>query len=308
MHTIHSESRNRQFGWDNAVPPILEIEPGDVVSLDVQDGGGGQVTPSSRSEDIPSLDFSRVNPVTGPIFVKGAEVGDALEVALLEFRPKNWGWTAIIPGFGLLSDQFQKPFLKIWEIGPGASSLAFSEHIRIPMRPFPGTIGVALDEAGTHSVVPPRKNGGNMDIRHLTAGTRLLLPVWVKGALLSIGDLHAAQGDGEVCGTAIEAPMEIVVRVNLVKGARLKTPEYITQGPLAEDATGAYVTTGIGPDAFQDARDACIHMIDHLTDRHGLTPEEAYCLISVAGDLRISEIVDQPNWVVSCVMPLSIFR
>ena len=308
MHTIHSRPENRQFGWDNGVAPILEISPGDLVTLDIQDGGGGQVTPSSRSEDIPSLDFTRVNPVTGPIFVKGASPGDALEVSLLEFRPKDWGWTAIIPGFGLLADRFSAPYLKIWEVDPNSDFVPFSDRITIPLRPFPGTIGVALDEPGTHSVVPPRKNGGNMDIRHLTAGTRLLLPVWVEGALLSIGDTHAAQGDGEVCGTAIECPMEMLVRVDVVKGAHLETPEYITRGPLAEDGSGAYVTTGIGPDAFQDARDAVLHMIERLSSRFGLTGEEAYCLVSVAGDLRISEIVDQPNWVVSCVMPRSIFR
>lgn len=278
------------------------------MELDIQDGGGAQISKASKSQDLTSLDFARVNPVTGPIFVKGAQPGDAIEVSFLEYRLKDWGWTAIIPGFGLLADQFKDPYLKIWELDPKGAFAPFSDRIRIPVRPFPGTIGVALDEPGNHSVVPPRKNGGNMDIRHLTVGTRLLLPVWVEGALLSIGDTHAAMGDGEVCGTAIEAPMEMVVRVNLIKGAHLKTPEFVTSGNGANDPTGYHVTTGIGPDLFENAKEACLHMIDHLGKTFSLSPEDAYCLLSVAADLKISEIVDAPNWLVSAFMPLSLFR
>jgi acetamidase/formamidase len=175
----------------------------------------------------------------------------------------------------------------------------------VPLKPFTGTIGVAPAEAGLHSIVPPRRVGGNMDIRDLAAGTTLYLPVEVAGALFSVGDTHAAQGDGEVCGTAIESPMTVALTFDLVKGANLQFPRFTTAGPVSRhfDADGYEATTGIGPDLFQAARDAVSAMIDLLSSRHGMSPVEAYMLCSVCADLRISEIVDQPNWVVSFYFP-----
>jgi acetamidase/formamidase len=182
---------------------------------------------------------------------------------------------------------------------------AFSPMGRVPLKPFTGTIGLAPAEPGLHSVVPPRRVGGNMDIRDLSTGTVLYLPVEVAGALFSVGDTHAAQGDGEVCGTAIESPMSVVLEFDLVKGAHLKSPRFTTDGPVSRhlDGQGYEVTTGIGPDLMAGAREAVARMIDLLAARHGLNPVEAYMLCSVAGDLRISEIVDMPNWVVSFYFP-----
>ena len=155
-----------------------------------------------------TLDFEKVNPVTGPIFVDGAKPGDALKVTIDEFRPSGFGWTANIPGFGLLADQFTDPALHLWSYDESAAMPAmFSPAAKVPLKPFAGTIGLAPAEPGLHSVVPPRRVGGNMDIRDLAAGTVLYLPVEVEGALFSVGDTHAVQGDGEVCGTAIESPM-----------------------------------------------------------------------------------------------------
>jgi amidase len=173
------------------------------------------------------------------------------------------------------------------------------------LKPFAGTIGVAPAEAGLHSIVPPRPCGGNMDIRDLAAGTELYLPVQVKGALFSIGDTHAAQGDGEVCGTAIESPMSVALTFELVKGANLRMPRFTTPGPVSRhlDGDGYEVTTGIGPDLMQASRDAVSGMIDLLSRRFGMQPVEAYMLCSVCADLRISEIVDLPNWVVSLYFP-----
>jgi amidase len=133
----------------------------------------------------------------------------------------------------------------------------------------------------------------------------LYLPVEVPGALFSIGDTHAAQGDGEICGTAIESPMHVVLSLDVEKGANLATPRFTTGGPVSRhlDAKGYEVATGIGPDLMQGARDAVMRMVDLLSARTGMSSVDAYMLCSVAGDLRISEIVDQPNWVVSFYFP-----
>ena len=181
---------------------------------------------------------------------------------------------------------------------------------RVPLKPFAGTIGNALAEAGLHSVVPPRRVGGNLDIRDLNAGTTLYLPVEVAGALFSVGDTHAAQGDGEVCGTAIESPMDVVLTLDLVKGANLKTPRFTTPGPVTRhlDAKGYEVTTGIGPDLMAASRDAVAGMVDLLCATRGMAAVDAYMLVSTCGDLRISEIVDMPNWVVSFYFPRIIFE
>ncbi|MBX5477009.1 MAG: acetamidase/formamidase family protein [Clostridia bacterium] len=304
-HTIHQHQHH--FGWDNSLEPALEVEPGALVEFEVVDASGGQLSPRSTRDDVATLDFGKVNPVSGPVYVKGAQPGDALEVEIVDFGPVSWGWTAIIPGFGLLADEFPDPYLKIWDLSKGRAE--FADGIEIPIRPFPGTIGVALPEPGTHSIVPPRQNGGNMDIRHLTRGTRLYLPVWVDGALFSVGDTHAAQGDGEVCGTAIEAPMTIALRFRLHKGRNLAEPRYVVPAGKPEtDPKGYYVTTGFAPDVYEAARKAVRYQIEHLQEEYGLSREEAYALASVAVDLRISEIVDAPNWLVSAFLPLSIFK
>ncbi|WP_017186130.1 acetamidase/formamidase family protein [Alkalibacillus haloalkaliphilus] len=267
------------------------------------------MSPKSTSQDVPNLDFSKVNPVTGPVYVEGAEPGDTLEVEIEHFGTMSWGWTAIIPGFGLLNEQFEDPYLKVWDLN-NQNIAEFADGIEVPTKPFPGTIGVALPEAGEHSVVPPRENGGNMDIRHLTKGTRLLLPVWVEGALFSVGDTHAAQGDGEVCGTAIEAPMEIQLKFKLHKGKTIQEPRFITPGPLTTglDEQGYYVTTGHSDDLMVASKKAVEYMIEHLSETYGLSDQEAYALSSVAVDLKISEIVDVPNYLVSAYLPQKIFK
>jgi acetamidase/formamidase len=303
-HTIHSE--HHHFGWDNANEPVLTVAPGDTVEFDTVDASGGQLSPESSVADVLGLDFGRVNPVTGPVRVDGAEPGDALKVRIESFTPSGWGWTAVIPGFGLLADQFPKPELNIWrydttELAPAA----YGPGGRVPLKPFCGTIGVAPAEPGTHSIVPPRRVGGNMDVRDLAAGTELYLPIEVAGALFSVGDTHAAQGDGEVCGTAIESPMKLALTFDLVKGANLPFPRYETSGPVSRhlDEKGYLVTTGIGPALMEGARAAVAGMIDQLSVTHGLSAAEAYILCSVCADLRINEIVDQPNWVVSFYFP-----
>ena len=265
----------------------------------------------STVADIAKLDFGKVNPVAGPVYVEGAEPGDAIKVTLLHFAPSGWGWTANIPGFGLLADQFKDPALHIWKYD--AQTLApamYGPGGRVPLKPFCGTIGLAPAEPGLHSIVPPRRMGGNMDIRDMAAGTELYLPVEVAGGLFSVGDTHATQGDGEVCGTAIESPCSLAAKFELVKNANLAFPRFTTPGPVARhmDVKGYEVTTGIGPDLMAGAKAAVSGMIDLLSKRYKMSAVEAYMLCSVCGDLRISEIVDMPNWVVSFYFPRVVFE
>ena len=306
IKTIHDT--HHHFGWDNSIEPIMRVDAGSELDVGTVDSSGGQLTAHSTTADVAALDFERVNPVTGPVYVEGAEPGDALEVEILGFEENDWGWTALIPGFGLLADEFPDPFLHISRYD--SRKVSFTEEIELPFRPFPGTIGVAPGESGVHSVVPPRHVGGNLDIRDLTLGTKLYLPVEVPGALFSVGDTHAAQGDGEVCGTAIETAMRIRVRLGVRKGMKIPTPQYaVAAQPDRElEAKGRYVTTGVAPDLMIAARDAVRSMIDHLVREYALDPELAYALCSVAVDLKISEVVDAPNWVVSASLPRAIFR
>ena len=308
-HTIHKG--HHHFGWDNAIKPVLTIKPGETIEFESPDASGGQLTAKSTPSDIAKLDFGLINPVTGPIYIDGAEPGDAIKVTFGDFMPSGFGWTANIPGFGLLADQFTEPALHIWNYDAAKlAPAAFSSHARVPLKPFTGTIGLALAEPGLHSVVPPRKTGGNMDVRDLASGTVLYLPAEVKGGLFSVGDTHAAQGDGEVCGTAIESPMSVTLTFDLVKKANLQSPRFTTPGPVTRhlDGKGYEVTTGVGPDLMTGAREAVSRMIDLLSAQRGISAVDAYMLCSVCGDLRISEIVDQPNWMTSFYFPRIVFE
>jgi acetamidase/formamidase len=306
-HTIHQT----HLGWDRSFPPVARIAPGESLEFDVTDASGGQLGESSTAADVARLDFSKVNPVSGPVFVSGAEPGDVLKVTLLAFVPSGWGWTANIPGFGLLADEFKVPALHLWRYDPNTLAPAvFGRLGKVPLKPFTGTIGVAPAEPGLHSIVPPRRVGGNMDVRDIALGTELFLPIEVAGALFSVGDTHAAQGDGEVCGTAIESPMRVALQFDLLKQEPLAYPRFRTAGPVTRhlDAKGYEATTGIGPDLMQAARAAVRSMIDLLSRRHGMPAVDAYLLCSVCGDLRISEIVDIPNWTVSFYLPRIVFE
>lgn len=304
VRTIHSE--HHHFGWDNALAPALTVEPGTELEFDILDASGGQLDASSTTADVAKLDFGKVNPVTGPIAINGAEAGDALVIDLLGFEGSGWGWTALIPGFGLLAEEFSDPYLHVSRYT--GNRVEFAPGIVLPHRPFTGTIGVAPAEAGQHSVVPPRAVGGNMDIRDLVAGATLRLPVAVPGALFSVGDTHAAQGDGEVCGTAIESPMKVQLRFDLDRKRRLARPQFDVPDEATRTSRGGYhATTGIASDLMDAARDAVRDMIDHLGREYDLEPALAYCLCSVAVDLKISEVVDAPNWVVSAYLPKGIF-
>jgi acetamidase/formamidase len=289
--------------WDNSIAPVIEIEPGQRVELDLMNSSGGQLGPDSTVADVAALDFARVNPVTGPIAVRGAKPGDALTVRVVELAVDSWGWTACIPGFGLLADEFPDPHLAVSSIAEGVITLPFGPSL--PALPMIGTLGLALPEPGAHSLVPPSRHGGNLDIRHLTEGATITLPVGVAGALLSVGDAHAAMGDGEVCGTGIETSARTVLEIDLRSDAAPRFPMLET-APVSSRPGAALATTGVGPDLMVAAKDATRAMIDEISRRTGLAPVESYLLASTSADLKISEVVDIPNWVVSMHLPLAL--
>ncbi len=305
MGTLHKVGINDfHYKWSRKHRPVIEIEPGDRVKFDINEVSSWQIAKDSTVEALKKLDNSKLYPLSGPIYVKDAEPGDTLTVEVLDVKNGDFGWSAILPGLGLLKE-FSEPYLYVWDL-EGKNKAEFEKGIKIPIRPFCGVMGVAPPGNRPVDVMPPGRHGGNMDIKHLTAGSRLELPVWVKGALFSTGDLHAAMGDGEVCVTAIECPGQATFRFGVVKDTRLKLPRYRTSGE-ERPRKGYHVATGIAPDLMTATQAAVASMLDYLTDDYGLSRKDAYVLCSVAADLRIHEVVDQPNWVVGAMIPLDIF-
>ncbi len=309
-HVIGRDTRH--FKWDRAHAPAVEIASGDVVHFETEEVTDGQLRPDSTAAALLELDFDRLYPLGGPVYIQGAEPGDALEVEILELRPLEWGWAGLIPGLGLLAEDFSEPYLRHFDLTDGKRT-ALRDDIHIPIQPFCGTMGVATDEEGPLDVLPPTKGAGNVDTRHLTAGTVLHLPVFVPGGLFSAGDCHAAQGDGEVCVTGIECPMRFSLRFNLVKGAAPRPWSYQFTTPRGSlqprsDGGGYLAMTALGPDLMENAKDAVRDLIRWLGREKGLSAEDAYVLCSLAADLKISQIVDRPNWGVSAYLALNVFE
>jgi acetamidase/formamidase len=281
--------------WNNEHKPVLHIESGDTVHFTVNEVTSWQITKDSKPNDLVKLDLKKLYPLSGPIFVEKAREDDALAIEVEEIKTASWGWSAIIPGLGLLPE-FNEPYLWIWDLSKSKEFVHFKNGIKVPLNPFCGVMGVAPKEKGAFEVLPPGKHGGNMDIKYLTTQNKLILPVWTTGGLFSVGDLHAAMGDGEVCVTAIECPGEVSLKFELIKEANIPLPRFITK-EKSESAQGAFAATGIAPDLMEACRLATRNMIDYLAREHGLDRKEAYILCSVAADLKIHEIVDTPNWV-----------
>ena len=193
------------FTWDAGNEPVLEIESGDTVVVWTRDVSDNQIGPDSDVSVIAGLDWDRVYPLAGPIVVKGAQPGDTLAVEILDIRTQGWGWTAILPGFGLLPEEFPDAYLRIFDISAGDFAY-MREDVAIPLAPFFGTMGVCPAGASAQPIMPPGTFGGNMDTRQLVRGATLYLPVQVENALFSCGDAHGCQGDGEVCVTGPGGP------------------------------------------------------------------------------------------------------
>jgi acetamidase/formamidase len=297
--------------WDATLAPVLEVEPGDVVVAESDDFAGGQIGRDSTAADLLELDFDAIYPLAGPVAVRGARPGDALAVEILGFELPEWGWACIIPGFGLLPrDEFPDPELRIFDL-TGGRTTQLTEGVSLPIEPFCGTMGVPGAGMRDTPIPPPHAGGGNIDCRHLTAGTTLYLPVAVEGGLLSLGDAHAAQGDGEVAISGLECAMRTRIRLEIVRDARLLGPQLRRPpGSLTArvDHAGWYATTGVEPDLMEASRAAVRAMIEHLDRERGLSRADAYILCSLAGDLKICEVVDTPNWVVGCFMPDAVFE
>lgn len=309
MATHHLDDTQPHAFWDNSYPARLRIQPGDTVVFETLEASAGQVVPDSTSEVLRTLSFDPIHPLTGPVYVEGAEPGDALVVDIISIKHKGWGWNAVIQGFGLLAEDFPEPYLHHYKLGE--TTCEFRPGIQIPYEPFCGVMGVAPREPGRFNTIPPRENAGNIDIRHLTPGSRAFFPVLVPGAGFSCGDCHSAQGDGEVNGTGIETKMTVTLTFTLQKGAHIPELRFITppgKKLTVADELGYFVTTAHGPDLFKDTQQAIRYMIDHLSTNYKMTPEQAYCLCGAAVDLKISEVVDVPNWIVSAYLPLGIFK
>ncbi|HEY7530151.1 MAG TPA: acetamidase/formamidase family protein [Gemmatimonadota bacterium] len=287
--------------WSSAIPPVLRVPSGAVIAVETEEASDAQLRPGSTVEDLGDLSFDPIHPLTGPVYVEGADPGDVLAVTLHRIEVGDWGWAAVVPGFGFLADEFPEPWLRTWEIPAGAGSVEFAPGVRLPLAPFAGVMGVAPPTDSLLSTIPPRANGGNMDNRHLTEGTTVYFPVFVPGALFSIGDTHAVQGDGEISGTAIEAPMRIVYDVRVIEGGRrIAEPQY--------ENDELYGVTAFGTTIDEAARKASRYMVDYLVEIHGLDRTDAYVLSSLAADLKISETVDVPHVLVSMHVPKSIFE
>jgi acetamidase/formamidase len=300
------ESTAPHYVWDNAIPPQLTIQSGDTVAFQTRDAADGHFRLDSTAADVATLVF-RGHPLTGPVRIEGAQPGDTLQIDILEVQPGSFGWTAILPGMGLLSEDFTTPHIRTWDLSDGQYA-RFGDLAKIPIEPFCGVMGLALAEAGELPTMPPRRTGGNFDIRQLVAGSTLYLPVDVDGALFSVGDAHAAQGDGEVCVSAVEMSSTVSLRFEVHHDRPINEPQFKTPGSRFRGSTGpAYVTTAHGPDLYASSQQAVRYMLDYLEREYRISREDAYCLSSVAVDLKISEIVDAPNWIVSAFLPLDIF-
>jgi formamidase len=349
--------------WHEDIEPVVEVDPGDTVVYETRDAFDGQLNGESTAEDVGNLDLSGVHPLTGPVFVKGAEPGDLLEVKLVavEADPwEQWGYTVEVPGFGFLRDDFPEPYIVHWRLH--GNEYAESEQlpgVRIRCNPHPGVLGLApsaelrqrateregaLVERGGLALlpdpegavptdeeiaaeglrtIPPRETAGNIDIKQISPGTTVLLPVYAEGGLVSTGDVHYAQGDCEACGTAIEVRTRVQLRFGIRKGEAERRgirdlqffrDDYFTRPELAAPRR-FFATTGIsvhkdGTNESEDlslsAKNALLNMIEHLQTR-GFDRQQAYALCSVAVDLRVSQVVDVPNLLVSALLPLDIF-
>jgi len=336
------------------------VEESEEVVLQTRDAIDGQLNPNTTEADFALVKPGAIHPLTGPVLVKGAQPGDLLEVEFLDIMPEPWAFSAVIPGFGFLRDTFTTPFMVHWNIAGGWATSPQIPRVRIPGAPFMGVSGVAPSRAQLQEwtrrendliarggfalppdsdgavpatgpatgeglrTLPPRENGGNFDVKQLSKGSKLLLPVSVEGALFSTGDAHFAQGDGEVCVTAVEMSATVSVRFRVLKGEasrhHIRGPQFQREDYFVEPQWAAprrfIATMGMpiredgvneGENLTLACRNALISMIDLLEER-GFTREQAYVLCSVAVDLKISNVVDVPNFVVSAFLPEDIFQ
>ena len=294
--------------WSADLAPCLRIMPGDTIEVQTSLGSGARYLQSATPDDI--REVTAISPglsLTGPIFVEGAEPGDVLGIELCAIGIAPWGYTTVAPGFGLLTDEFPEPAFEAgifrWATPPVSTTISPCSCVL-----FLGGRGGTAAWTGCRRPFHQPGGGETSIFRRFTARSTLFLPVATEGALLSVGDAHGAQGDGEVCGSAIETSARAALRITLHKGCPLTYPALRTHSSGPDlGGEGAYITTGVGPDLYAAAQDAVRGLIAWLVSQCGLSRVEAYMLCSVCLELAISEVVDRPNWVVSAAMPLAIF-
>ena len=296
---LTADQKHNKFS--SLIPPVLKVRSGSVIKADAYEASDNQLHRNATLEDLINIDFGPIHAMTGPVYVEEAEVGDILAVDLLKVELGDYGWQAIVGGFGFLTERFPNPKLNIHEIDVVNKTTMFNEKIKIPLKPFPGIMGVAPNTEEMLSTIPPRANGGNMDDPSLVEGTTVYFPVFVKGALFSIGDGHAVQGYGEVCGSAVEAPMTFTYRLRVLKNKPpIQEPQYETDE--------YYAVTGFGTTIDIATKKAVNYMVDYLISNYSVSPEDAYMLCSLVGDLKIAEVVDVPNMLVTMHFPKSIIN
>jgi acetamidase/formamidase len=278
--------------------PIATIKPGEVVEVETWDARGNVVRRGQTLEDALQKGIRRYgNPITGPIYVKSAESGDALKIEIINIRFPGVGWTSVLPGFGGLEGwlQLSPTLTKVSKISGGniIYTLNDGRKIEIPAKPFIGTIGVSPEFEAVSTIVPGR-HGGNMDVSDICVGNTLYLPVAVNGALLGLGDVHAAQGDGEICGTAMEVSSTVTMRVELEKNKELDWPRIESKDEI--------MTVCSAKPLEDAARLAFLEMIKWLETDYGFERYDAYMFLSLAAKARIAQIVD-PLFTVVAKLP-----
>jgi len=296
--TISADKNHNKFS--NSIPYQIKVPNGSVVEAYTKEATGGQLNVNSTLDDFDKVDMDKVHTLTGPIYVEEAEAGDVLAVELLDLEPGDWGWTGMGPEFGFLAGETEAKGFKTYKLDKENNLVHFSESISIPMKPFPGVMGVAPNTEEMLTTFPPRANGGNMDDPNLVKGVTVYFPVFVKGALFSIGDTHAVQGLGEVVGTAVECDMRIRFRLSVIKDKKITEPEY--------ESKDFYATTGFGTTIDEAAKKATRYMVEHISSTYDISWEDAYMLCSLIGDLKIAEVVDLPHMLVTMHIPKSVFE
>ena len=290
--------------WNRSLPPRLRIASGDTVHMECVDSSGSQVHPAMTVAEFLTIDRGRIHALTGPIFVEEAVAGDVLQIDVLEVAHKGWGWSSVVNGLGFLKQRFTEPYLFHWKLD-GAVTRSLAPAV-VPVRPFCGVMGVARAEDGEFTTRPPGPFGGNMDVRELCTGATLYLPVLNAGALFSAGDAHAAQGDGEVCINGIECPADVTLRFYVHKNIPLAGPIVETGVPRKQEMEadqGSWIVVESAPDVAAAARAATSRMIDLLVKRWSFSEVHAYILCSVAMNLRLSQVVNEPIFTVSAAVP-----
>jgi acetamidase/formamidase len=311
QHAVHVSPSTVEWGYFAAgVKPVLTVKSGEVVTIDTICGVPDMLERLGATSDAPLREmkemYAKVKDrgpgphfLTGPIAVEGALPGDVLEVEIVEIRLRSpYGWMTIEPGAGALPEEY--PYLreKLVRLDERNRTAEFAPGIRIPIQPFFGVLGVVPPQ-GRASSAPPGYFAGNLDNKWLVAGTKIYIPVQVPGALFSVGDGHAAQGDGEVCVTAIETNLTGVFRFTVRKNSKLRWPR-------AESPTHI-ITMGLSEDLNEAARRATREMIDYLVSERGLSRDDAYMLTSAAVDLHVTQVVDGVKGV-HATLPKAVFE